>query len=144
MDAPLPGGLGGTYAGSPIGCAAALAVIDVIAEENLVERATQIAALFAERLSGLQALYPDVVGDIRASRGAMIAMELVKNGDADQPDAVITKALVTLAYQRGLVLLSCGVRSNVLRFLPALTIPDELINEGIYILEACFREVVGD
>ena len=144
MDAPLPGGLGGTYAGSPIGCAAALAVIDVIAEENLVERATQIAALFAERLSGLQALYPDVVGDIRASRGAMIAMELVKNGDADQPDAVITKALVTLAYQRGLVLLSCGVRSNVIRFLPALTIPDELINEGIDILEACFREVVGD
>ncbi len=121
MDAPLPGGLGGTYAGSPIGCAAALAVIDVIAEENLVERATQIAALFAGRLSGLQARYPDVIGDIRTSRGAMIAIELVKNGDADQPDMELTKDLVTLACQRGLVLLSCGIRSNAIRFLPALT-----------------------
>ena len=138
MDAPLPGGLGGTYGGSPIGCAAALAVIEVIAEENLVERAGQIGALFAERLKGLQQQYPDIVGDIRADRGAMIAMELVKNGDAEQPDADLTKAIVGLAYQKGLVLLSCGVRGNVIRFLPALTISDELINEGLDILEACF------
>ena len=142
MDAPLPGGLGGTYGGSPIGCAAALAVIDVIAEENLVERATQIGDLFASRLSELQDSYPDVIGEIRASRGAMIAIELVKNGDADQPDVDLTKALVTLAYQRGLVLLSCGIRGNVIRFLPALTISDELINEGLDIVEACFRELI--
>ena len=141
MDAPLPGGLGGTYGGSPIGCAAALAVIEVIAEENLVERAGQIGALFAERLKGLQQQYPDIVGDIRADRGAMIAMELVKNGDAEQPDADLTKAIVGLAYQKGLVLLSCGVRGNVIRFLPALTISDELINEGLDILEACFGEL---
>ncbi len=142
MDAPLPGGLGGTYGGSPIGCAAALAVIDVIAEENLVERATQIGDLFASRLSELQDSYPDVIGEIRATRGAMIAMELVKNGDADQPDPDLTKALVTLAYQRGLVLLSCGIRGNVIRFLPALTISDELIDEGLNIVEACFRELI--
>jgi len=97
MDAPLPGGLGGTYAGSPIACKAALAVIDVITEENLTERATQIGALFADRLAGLQRQYPDVIGDIRAERGAMIAMELVKNGDAEQPDPDLTKALVALA-----------------------------------------------
>ena len=82
-----------------------------------------------------------VIGDIRASRGAMIAMELVKNGDAEQPDADLTKALVTLACQRGLVLLSCGIRGNVIRFLPALTISDELIYEGLDIVAACFREL---
>ena len=141
MDAPLPGGLGGTYAGSPIGCAAALAVIDVIAEENLVERSVQIGTLFGDRLGALQRQFPDVIGDIRASRGAMIAMELVKNGDAEQPDPELTKALVTLAYQRGLVLLSCGTRGNVIRFLPALTISDELINEGLDIVSDCFKEL---
>ncbi len=141
MDAPLPGGLGGTYAGSPIACAAALAVIDIIAQENLLERATQIGSLFGERLRGLQRLYPEVIGDIRADRGAMIAMELVKNGDAEQPDSDLTKAMVTLAYQRGLVLLSCGIRGNVIRFLPALTISDELINEGLDIIRACFKEL---
>ena len=142
MDAPLPGGLGGTYAGSPIGCAAALAVIDVIAEENLVERSVQIGTLFGDRLGALQRQFPDAIGDIRASRGAMIAMELVKNGDAEQPDPELTKALVTLAYQRGLVLLSCGTRGNVIRFLPALTISDGLINEGLDIVSDCFKELV--
>jgi len=141
MDAPLPGGLGGTYAGSPIACTAALAVIDVIDEENLVERAGEIGDLFGSRLSELQGLHPDVIGEIRADRGAMIAMELVKNGDAEQPDADLTKAMVTLAYQHGLILLSCGIRGNVIRFLPALTISDELINEGLDIVEACFKEL---
>src|SRR5210317_1104930 len=74
MDAPLPGGLGGTYAGSPIGCAAALAVIDVIREEGLVERAQVIAERFGERLAAVQSGFPDAVGEIRAERGAMIAM----------------------------------------------------------------------
>ncbi len=143
MDAPLPGGLGGTYAGSPIGCAAALAVIDVIAEENLVERSVQIGTLFGDRLDALQRQFPDAIGDIRASRGAMIAMELVKNGDAEQPDPELTKALVTLAYQRGLVLLSCGTRGNVIRFLPALTISDGLINEGLDIVSDCFKELAA-
>lgn len=141
IDAPLAGGLGGTYAGSPIACVAALAVIDVIAEENLVGRANEIGSLFGERLRQLQALYPDVIGDIRAERGAMIAMELIKNSDADQPDPDLTKAMVTLAYQRGLILLSCGIRGNVIRFLPALTISDELINEGLDIVSACFEEL---
>lgn len=141
MDASLPGGLGGTYGGSPIGCAAALAVIDVIAEENLVERANRIGALFGQRLSELQQRYPAVIGDIRADRGAMIAMELVKNGDADQPDPDLTKAIVGLAVEKGLVLLSCGTRGNVIRFLPALTISDELINEGLDILETCIEEL---
>lgn len=142
MDAPLPGGLGGTYAGSPIGCSAALAVIDVINEENLVERASQIGTLFASQLSRLQEKHPGVIGDIRARRGAMIALELVKNGDPDQPDADLTKALVTKAWQNGLILLSCGVRGNVIRFLPALTISDDLINEGINTFESCLNDLL--
>jgi len=138
MDAPLPGGLGGTYAGSPIGCAAALAVIDVIRDEGLVERANEIGVRFRERLASLRARHPDTIGEIRANRGAMIAIELVEDGDADKPAADLTKALVASAYAHGLVLLSCGVNGNVIRFLPALTISDELIDEGLDILEACF------
>ena len=143
MDAPLPGGLGGTYGGSPIGCAAALAVIDVIAGQGLVDRANQIGALFSVKLNSLQRQFPERIGDIRAQRGAMIAMELVKNGDAEQPDPDLTKSIVSMAYQKGLVLLSCGVRGNVVRFLPALTISDELVNEGLDIIETCLTELAN-
>jgi 4-aminobutyrate aminotransferase/(S)-3-amino-2-methylpropionate transaminase len=138
MDAPLPGGLGGTYGGSPMGCVAALAVIDVIHENKLVERARQIGELFGTRLKTLQAMYPNVIGDVRCERGAMIAIEVVKDGDVLQPDADLTKQLLNECYARGLVVLSCGIRSNVFRFLPALTISNELIDEGLNILEdAC-------
>jgi 4-aminobutyrate aminotransferase/(S)-3-amino-2-methylpropionate transaminase len=142
MNAPLPGGLGGTYAGSPIACTAALAVIDVIAEEKLLQRSVEIGSVFAGRLDQLQQQHPDVIGDIRANRGAMIAVELVKDGDAEQADAELTSAIMTLAYQRGLILLSCGIRGNVIRFLPALTISDELINEGLDIFAACLEELI--
>ena len=137
MDAPLPGGLGGTYAGSPIGCAAALAVIDVIREEGLVDRANGIGAKFRDRLEALKAKRPETIGEIRCNRGAMIAVELVEDGDMAKPAAELTKAVVSAAYQNGLVLLSCGVNGNVVRFLPALTISDELIDEGFDILETC-------
>ena len=141
MDAPLPGGLGSTYEGSPVGCAAALAVIDVIAEENLVEEANRIGALFKDRLQALQTRYPQVIGEIRADHGAMIAIQLVKGGEAEQPNADLTEALVAEAYRNGLVVLSCGMRGNVFRFLPALTISDELIDEGLDIFEDCFERL---
>jgi len=143
MDAPLPGGLGGTYAGSPIGCTAALAVIEIIREEGLVERAVEIGARFDARLKDLQARYPAIIGDVRTSRGAMMAMELVRDGSAANPDADLTKALVAKAAENGLVLLSCGVNGNVIRFLPALTIPDGLIDEGLDILESCLDSLVS-
>jgi 4-aminobutyrate aminotransferase/(S)-3-amino-2-methylpropionate transaminase len=143
MDAPLPGGLGGTYAGSPIGCAAALAVIDVIREEGLVERANGIGAKFRDRLTALKAKRPETIGEIRCDRGAMIAVELVEDGDVARPAAELTKALVSAAYENGLVLLSCGVNGNVVRFLPALTISDELIDEGFDILETCLDACLG-
>ena len=144
MDAPLPGGLGGTYAGSPIGCTAALAVLDTIEEENLVSRANKIGSRFHRRLRTFQSEFPDVIGDVRADRGAMIAIELVREGDSQQPDATLTKKLVAEAYRNGLALLSCGVNGNVIRFLPALTIKDELIEEGLDIFEECLkREIKG-
>jgi len=137
MDQPGPGSLGGTYGGSPIGCAAALAVLDVIEEEQLCERALQIGERLTGRLRQLQSRFPMRIGDVR-NLGAMIAMELVVDGDVNQPDPELTKALVTEASQNGLILLSCGIRGNIVRFLPALTITDPLIDEGMDILDACF------
>lgn len=139
MDAPEPGGLGGTYAGSPVGCAAALAVIDVIEEENLVQASNRIAKTFNKRLSALQEKHPDIIGDIRTDRGAMMAVELVQDGDADKPNVDLTAKLVSECYDRGLVVLRCGIRGNVFRFLPALTISDARIDEGFDIFDAALQ-----
>jgi 4-aminobutyrate aminotransferase/(S)-3-amino-2-methylpropionate transaminase len=142
MDSPLPGGLGGTYAGSPLGCVAGLAMIDVIKEEKLADAALHVGEVFATRLQALQQKMPATIGHLRTAHGAMMAMELVKDGDAAKPDAELTKALVGKAYQNGLALLSCGSRGNVVRFLPALNISDALIAEGMDILEKCLQELV--
>ena len=88
MDAPLPGGLGGTYGGSPVACAAALAVLEIIEEENLVQRSNEIGALFNANLTQLQGQYPELILDVR-NKGSMIAIELVKNGDAEQPNTAM-------------------------------------------------------
>ncbi|NRA53833.1 MAG: 4-aminobutyrate--2-oxoglutarate transaminase [Gammaproteobacteria bacterium] len=140
MDAPLPGGLGGTYGGSPTACAAALTVLDIIKDENLIERANQLGDLFNERLSVLQAQHPQLISDVR-NQGAMIAIELMIDGDLEQPNVALTQALIAGAAEHGLVLLACGFYSNVLRFLPALTISDELANEGIDQFVTLFNSV---
>jgi len=140
MDAPLPGGLGGTYGGSPTACAAALTVLDIIEEENLVERSVQLGAIFSERLTALQAQHPQLISDVR-NQGAMIAIELMIDGDIEQPNVALTQALIAGAAEHGLVLLACGFYSNVLRFLPALTISDELANEGIDQFVTLFNSV---
>lgn len=130
MDAPLPGGLGGTYGGSPVGCVAALAVLEVIKEQGLVKRADQIGQIFNEQLSLLQSRYPKVIAEVR-NQGAMIAIELVNQGDSEQPNTALTQAIIANAAKYGLILLACGFYGNVIRFLPALTISDELIYEGL-------------
>ncbi len=141
MDAPTPGGLGGTYAGSPLACAAALAVLDVMHDEDLVERANCIGALVTNRLTTLQSSLP-IIGDVRGL-GAMVAMELVKDPVTREPDAELTKALVQQAAENGLVLLSCGVYSNVIRFLMPLTASDEIVAEGLAILELSLRQLIA-
>ncbi len=142
MDAPHPGGLGGTYGGSPIGCAAALAVLDVIEKENLCERATQIGARIISRLHTLQAQYSHHVGDVR-NLGAMIAIELICDGDVNQPNAELTAAIVAEAARNGLILLSCGIRENVIRVLPPLTITDALIDESMDLLGKTLDTLTG-
>ncbi len=143
MDAPAPGGLGGTYGGPPMACAAGLAVLDVIAEERLCERAEAIGTLIKTRLTDLKRSNSlSCIGDVRGP-GAMIALELVKGGDADQPDADLTRALVVDCAKEGLILLSCGIRSNVIRFLVPLTASDELVNEGLDVLERNLVRLAG-
>lgn len=143
MDAPLPGGLGGTYGGSPIACVAALAVLDIIEEENLIARSNQIGALFNEQLSQLQNKFPNLILDVR-NKGAMIAIELICDGDVEQPNTELTQALIANAAKYGLVLLACGFYGNVIRFLPALTISDDMVHEGLNIFNRLFTDVVAD
>lgn len=131
MDASHAGGLGGTFGGNPIACAAALATIRTIESDGLIERARQLERLITEPLLRLQA-GDDRIGDVRG-RGAMIAIELVKSGTAE-PDAELTQKLSTAAHAAGVVVLTCGMFGNIIRLLPPLTTSDELLKEGLDIL----------
>jgi 4-aminobutyrate aminotransferase / (S)-3-amino-2-methylpropionate transaminase / 5-aminovalerate transaminase len=137
MDSPHVSGLGGTYGGNPVACAAALAVIETIEADGLVDRAREIGKTMLERLVALQAQDPRI-GDVRG-RGAMVAIELVKPGTTE-PDADLTKRIATASHQQGLVVLTCGTYGNVLRFLPPLSMPDHLLAEGLDLLEQVFGE----
>ena len=141
MDAPEAGGLGGTYAGSPLACAAGLAVLEVIREEQLLERAHRIGHFMLSRLKGLQARFP-CIGEVRGL-GAMVAVELVRNRSARSPDADLTRALVQAAGRRGLILLACGLYSNVVRLLAPLTIPDAQLREGFNLFDEALQEVTA-
>ncbi|MBX9818104.1 MAG: 4-aminobutyrate--2-oxoglutarate transaminase [Burkholderiaceae bacterium] len=134
MDAPAPGGLGGTYAGSPLGCAAALAVLQVFEKEKLLQRSQTMGQRITARLQALATQHP-VIADVRGL-GAMVAVELCKNGDVHQPDADLTKRLCAEATKRGLILLSCGTYGNVVRILVPLTASDAIVDEGLDMLEA--------
>jgi 4-aminobutyrate aminotransferase/(S)-3-amino-2-methylpropionate transaminase len=131
MDAADPGGLGGTYAGNPVACAAALAVLDVIETENLVERARQVGERIKRALNDLS-VRNDIV-PIAAIRGpgAMIAFDVVKQRGSSEPDADATRRVIQAALTDGLILLSCGVHGNTIRLLNPLTIDDALLEEGL-------------
>ncbi|HVQ86178.1 MAG TPA: 4-aminobutyrate--2-oxoglutarate transaminase [Mycobacterium sp.] len=137
MDAPHVGGLGGTFGGNPVACAAALATIATIESDGLLERARQIERVILERLTRLQAA-DDRIGDVRG-RGAMIAIELVKSGTAD-PDAELTEKLSKALHAAGVIVLTCGMFGNIIRLLPPLTIGDDLLIEGLDILS----RILGD
>ncbi len=136
MDSVHVGGLGGTYGGNPLACAAALAVMDTIAEEGLVERAGQVERILTERLDRIRARDPRV-GDVRG-RGAMVAAELVEAGSTT-PDPATAKAVAAEAHRNGVVVLTCGTYGNVLRFLPPLAISDDELHEAFDVLEAAFE-----
>ncbi|MFF8818078.1 MULTISPECIES: 4-aminobutyrate--2-oxoglutarate transaminase [Leucobacter] len=131
MDSAHAGGLGGTYAGSPIACAAALATIDTYEKENLAARAGEIGAIISEFFAELQKS-DDRIGDIRG-RGAMMAVEFVESG-SKTPAAALTGAIAKHAANEGVILLTCGTYGNVVRFLPPLSISDELLREALQIV----------
>jgi 4-aminobutyrate aminotransferase/(S)-3-amino-2-methylpropionate transaminase len=141
MNAPEPGGLGGTYAASPLGCAAGLAVLEIIDKESLCQRAVETGNRLKTALQGLQADYPALIGDVRGP-GAMVAMELISGGDVNRPNPELAKALTVKAAELGLILLSCGVRGNVIRILVPLTIESKHLEEGLAILTDAFRACV--
>ena len=135
MQAAEPGGLGGTYAGNPIACAAALAVLDVIEEERLLARANVIGDRVKQRLHAIAQRNDTLpIGAIRGP-GAMIGFEIFKGRGATEPDADATRRVTARALQEGLVLLSCGVYANVIRVLVPLTVQDEILEEGLDKLE---------
>ena len=139
VDSIAPGGLGGTYGGSPIACAAALAVLDVFEKESLVERSRQVGTIMTDHLNKLATQYR-CIGEVRGL-GAMVAMELFKDPEHTQPNAELAGKVVALARDKGLILLSCGTYGNVVRLLVPLTVPDAQLNEGLSIIEACLAEL---
>ena len=136
MDASHVGGLGGTYGGNPIACAAALAVFETIEQDGLIDRAAEIGKVMTERLNALQQRDARI-GDVRG-RGAMLAVEIVSPG-SDEPDGALTGRIAAAAHQRGVVVLTCGTYGNVLRFLPPLSITDELLADACDVLDEVFE-----
>jgi 4-aminobutyrate aminotransferase/(S)-3-amino-2-methylpropionate transaminase len=135
MDAAEPGGLGGTYAGSPLACAAALAVLDVIEADGLVARSNRIGEKIKSRLE-TYARRNDVMPMVAIrGRGSMIAFDIVRSRGGAEPDPESTKLVVKRAYENGLILLSCGIYANAIRILVPLTAPDAIIDEGLGVLE---------
>jgi 4-aminobutyrate aminotransferase/(S)-3-amino-2-methylpropionate transaminase len=141
MDAPEPGGLGGTYGGNPVACAAALAILDVIEQENLLEQSIRIGDKAKSRILALASSgdFP-FIGEVRGL-GAMVAFELVQSQQTHEPAPELAKKLAGIALGKGLLLLSCGIYANVIRILVPITIPDRHLEEAFDILEASLREL---
>lgn len=139
MEQPQAGGLGGTYAGNPVSCSAALAVLDFIAEQDLSARGARIGARIRERFQSMSERFP-LIGDARGL-GAMMGLELVKDRKTKEPAAEAAKKIVSYAYEHGLIILTCGRYSNVIRTLMPLVITDDQLEEGLDVLEQAFAEV---
>ncbi len=136
MDSSHAGGLGGTYTGNPIACAAALATIETYEADDLGERAHQIGAIIRGFFAELQTI-DDRIGDVRG-RGGMSAIELVESG-SQTPNAALTGAIARFAAEQGVLVLTCGTYGNVIRFLPPLSITDELLREGLEVVADALR-----
>ena len=140
MDAVHPGGLGGTYGGNPIACAAALGSLETMAKEDLAGKARRIGDIMLPRLRQIAERSP-AIGDVRG-RGAMLAVELVRPGGIE-PDPAATAAVAKACHQAGLLVLTCGTFGNVLRFLPPMVIGEPLLSEGLGILDDAFAGLAG-
>jgi 4-aminobutyrate aminotransferase/(S)-3-amino-2-methylpropionate transaminase len=141
MDAPVAGGIGGTYGGNPLACAVGLAVLDIIEEEKLCDRAVEIGRRVTERFTAMQKEFPQI-GDIRGL-GAMMAMELVKDPATKEPAGALTKAYRVKLYENGLVNVIAGTYDNVIRTLMPLTIEWETLDRGLDIMESTLAQVIA-
>jgi 4-aminobutyrate aminotransferase / (S)-3-amino-2-methylpropionate transaminase / 5-aminovalerate transaminase len=141
MDAPAPGGLGGTYGGNPVACAAGLAVLDVMRDERLPERAARIGSVVEERMRSWASEH-ELVGDVRVM-GAMAGLELVRDRKTKTPADTETAQILALARERGLILLRAGIHHNVIRTLMPLTIPDDQLDEGLDIIGSALADVAA-
>jgi 4-aminobutyrate aminotransferase/(S)-3-amino-2-methylpropionate transaminase len=139
MDSVAPGGLGGTFAGNPVACAASLAVLDVFRDEHVLDRAEKQGVLVRTRLDAMREQFP-IIGDVRGL-GAMLALELVRDRTTREPAAELASRLAKRASERGLILLTAGIYANVIRILAPLTASPELIDEGLTILEHALRDL---
>jgi 4-aminobutyrate aminotransferase/(S)-3-amino-2-methylpropionate transaminase len=140
MDAVHPGGLGGTYGGNPIACAAALGSLETMAKDDLAGKARRIGEIMLPRLQQIAGRTP-AIGDVRG-RGAMLAVELVRPGGIE-PDPAAAAAVAKACHQAGLLVLTCGTFGNVLRFLPPMVIGEPLLNEGLGVLDDAFATLGG-
>jgi len=139
MNMPHPGGLGGTYGGNPLSCAAALAVLKIFLEDGLLKKAEELGEKLQKRFSAMQEKY-EIIGEVRG-KGPMLALELVRDRNTKEPAGDEAKKLTKLCYDKGLVILSCGSFGNVVRFLMPLVITDEQLERGLGILEESLQEV---
>ena len=142
MDGVAPGGLGGTYGGNPLACAAALAVLDAFEEEKLVARSAALGKRLTRRLRQLAESTP-CIGDVRGL-GPMVAIELFRDEERREPDPVTTAAIVARAAEQGLILLSCGVYANVIRILVPITASDAIVDEGLDILANAMESLMAE
>jgi 4-aminobutyrate aminotransferase / (S)-3-amino-2-methylpropionate transaminase / 5-aminovalerate transaminase len=133
MDSAHASGLGGTYSGNPVACSAALAVMDVFEQEDIVNKAAVLGRKLRAHFDALQKEF-EIIGDVRG-KGPMLALELVKNRETKEPADDETKALVKFCFEKGLILLSCGTYGNVIRTLMPLVITDEQLDKGISIMK---------
>jgi len=141
MDSSGPNSLGGTYTGNPLGCAAALAVIEAIEQENILEKSRALGSKLAARMAKWQETFAAV--DNARNLGAMAAFELVKSKHSHTPDPDLAAAISKKAKEKGLILLTCGFWSNSIRFLMPLTIEDDVLEEGLSIVEEALKEATG-
>ena len=139
MEKPHVGGLGGTYSGNPVSCRAAMAVLEILLEDGLLQRAEELGRTLRARFEAMAA-QNELVGEVRG-RGPMLAMELVRDRETREPAAEEAKKLVQLCYRKGLVILSCGNFGNVIRTLMPFVITDEELDRGLSILEESLQEV---
>jgi 4-aminobutyrate aminotransferase/(S)-3-amino-2-methylpropionate transaminase len=140
MDAPQPGGLGSTFAGNPLSCAAALAGLETIEKDGLLARSTAIGTQFEERARGWQKKW-QLIGDVRGL-GAMCAMELVRDRETKQPADTETKDLGKFCYEHGLMTITAGTNNNIMRILVPLVVTDSQFDEGLDVIEAGLAQIV--